>query len=95
MKTKFLYLLIFVAGVVNSCTLGIRQGPPNALIEVIPSSPYPNYVWTPGYYSYRNRVYTWNAGRYRQPSRRTTIWQPGHYNQNKRGFYKYKRGCWK
>ena len=95
LKTIFLYLLIVVASTTTSCMIGIGQAPPSSVIEVIPVSPHPSYIWTPGYYRYSNRAYVWNAGRYVQPRRRATVWQPHYYNQNKRGVYKLKKGRWK
>ena len=71
----------------------IRQAPPPAVEEVIPSSPGPRYVWAPGYWVWNGR-WLWQAGHWTVPPRERAVWQPGHWAE-RHGEWYWEPGRWR
>ena len=94
MKNTLISALIFASLSLASCTVGIPEGPPNAVVEIVPVAPSPRHIWVGGYYGYRENRYIWNPGSYQLPPRGRTGWTQGVYRQNNRGNHVFVRGHW-
>ena len=95
MKNICFFALLIASLSFTSCTMGVPQGPPEPIVEIIPAAPSPSHVWVSGYYGYRGNRYVWSPGFYSVPPRGRTIWYKGSYFQNRKGYHVYKRGYWK
>jgi WXXGXW repeat (2 copies) len=89
-------MLLTAAG----CSLGppyAQTAPPPmpaAPAEVRPAQPAPNYVWLPGYYTWRasDRAYVWVPGHWAVPPD-GHVWVPGHWQTQSSG-YTWVDGRW-
>jgi len=70
-------------------------GPPAAPVEVVPVAPGPAYVWTPGFYVWGGRGYTWRAGRWAIPPAGYRAWHPGYWSQHASGRHVWTPGHWR
>ena len=93
-------LLIVVLLAAVGCTLGSRYAQtapppmPAAPAEVRTPQPAPNYIWVPGYYTWRaaDRAYVWVPGHWAVPPD-GFVWVPGHW-QTQAGGYTWIDGRW-
>jgi hypothetical protein len=69
------------------------QPPPALPVYVQPVAPEPNYIWTPGYWSYAPLGYYWVPGAWVAAPYDGALWTPGYW-----GFYgsryRFYRGYW-
>jgi len=70
-------------------------GPPAAPVEVVPLSPGPAYVWTPGFYLWGGRGYSWRGGRWVVPPAGYRTWHPGYWGQHAGGRHVWTPGHWR
>src|SRR5579863_8679535 len=67
--------------------------PPLPVYNSIPQAPYPNYMWTPGYWAYGTGGYYWVPGTWVQPPQTGLYWTPGYWGYNNGG-YGWNNGYW-
>src|SRR5882757_6764678 len=70
-----------------------QQAPPPLPVYQQPYAPRPNYLWTPGYWSYAPSGYYWVPGAWVGSPYVGALWTPGwwgHYGNR----YRYHRGYW-
>ena len=58
--------------------IAVQWAPPPMLVEVPPPQPYPDAVWTGGYWAWEGRWY-WAAGRWSPPPRPHYVWVQPYY----------------
>jgi hypothetical protein len=58
--------------------------PPAPLVEVIPVTPGPEYVWVPGRHEWNGHRYVWIGGRYDRDPRRDARYVRGHWEHRGR-----------
>jgi hypothetical protein len=68
----------------------VQVGPPAPIVETVPVSPGPGYVWVGGYYRWNGDRYVWVHGRY---VRHAGHWCGGHWRHEHRGWY-WVAGGW-
>jgi len=69
-------------------------GPPAAQVEVVPASPGPAYVWTPGFYVWGGGGYAWRGGRWVVPPAGYRTWHPGSWARGPNGHH-WTPGHWR
>jgi len=57
-------------------------------------APGPGYVWTDGYWDWRNRNWSWVDGRWMRPPRAGAVWVRPEWRREGRG-YRFHRGHWR
>lgn len=72
-------------------TVGIP--PPAIPAYTIPPAPYPNYMWTPGYWGWGPAGYYWVPGTWIAPPSVGLYWTPGYWGYNN-GYYGFNAGYW-
>ena len=84
---------------------GLRSGIPGAVAEYAPEPPpplpeyqqppcpEPNYIWTPGYWSYAPAGYYWVPGVWAAAPYVGALWTPGYWGYNA-GRYGWHQGYW-
>jgi len=55
--------------------------PPPAQIEIVPSSPGPDFVWVKGRYEWKEQ-WIWVSGRWMIPPRLNAFWVVGHWEHH-------------
>ena len=71
----------------------VNEAPPVPQQEVVVAAPGPDYVWTPGFYSWQGR-WVWVRGSWVIPPRRHAVWVGGHWGHRGRG-YVWVGGHWR
>ena len=71
----------------------VMRGPPGEVVEVIPASPGPGYVWLPGYYKWEGGEYRWERGRWAVVPPGYHQWVRGHWRENEGRWY-FVEGHW-
>jgi hypothetical protein len=71
----------------------ITMAPPAPIVETIPPSRGPDWVWDAGYHAWRGGKYVWVPGHYIHKPRPTANWVAGHYDKRGRGWV-YVPGRW-
>ncbi len=70
----------------------VADAPPDTtVVEVIPESPGPSYIWVGGYYSWGGSRYVWQRGRWAVPPSGFGIWVAPTYDRNQ---HRYLAGHW-
>jgi len=59
--------------------LSTAMAPPPIPPEDQPEIPEPGYLWTPGYWYWRNHVYSWVPGTWLRPPQTGFFWTPGYW----------------
>ena len=95
MINRLLSALLLMTVLFSSCEVGLREGPPTPLVEIVPVAPSPAHVWVGGYYVNRNNSYQWNRGVYVVPPRGKTRWTEGRYTRTTTGYFRYQTGTWR
>jgi hypothetical protein len=72
----------------------ITVAPPVPIVETIPPSPGPNWVWVGGYHQFRGGRYVWIKGHYAHPPHPGQSWVAGHYDKRGKGWV-YVGGHWR
>ncbi len=78
---------------VNPSTVISQPPPVTAPVEVVPVAPGPDYVWTPGYWSWQGH-WVWIGGTWVIRPRPHMIWVGGHWAHHPRGWM-WERGHWR
>ena len=70
---------------------------PAALVETVPATPGPAYVWIPGSYAWRHhhKAYVWLPGYYTVPVAPNYVWMPGYWAVAPGGGYVWVDGHWR
>ena len=71
----------------------VNEAPPAPPSEVIIAAPGPEYVWTPGFYSWQGR-WVWVRGSWAVPPHRHAVWIGGHWGRRGHG-YVWVGGRWR
>lgn len=71
----------------------VGDEPPAPIVEYVPVSPYPGYVWIGGFWGWRGGWY-WNAGHYARPPARGAEWVSGGWVRGARG-WSWHGGRWR
>ena len=90
------FLLAIPAPSSAQVTIGFTIGqppPPLPYYDSIPQAPYPNYMWTPGYWAWGPAGYYWVPGTWVQPPQTGLYWTPGYWGYNNGG-YGWNPGYW-
>jgi len=69
------------------------QPPPPLPVYEQPDAPGPNYLWTPGYWSYANTGYFWVPGAWVAAPYEGALWTPGWWG-NYGNQYRFHHGYW-
>lgn len=72
----------------------VMRGPPAEVVEVIPASPGPDYVWVRGYYRWEGNEYRWERGRWAVAPAGYHAWVPGAWRQHEGRWY-FVEGHWR
>ncbi len=72
----------------------VAQAPPVAQAEVVLARPGPDYVWIPGYWTWRDSRYEWMAGQWVMPPHSNAVWTPPHWDSESGGGYRFYEGYW-
>jgi WXXGXW repeat (2 copies) len=73
--------------------LSVALAPPILPVYELPPIPGPNYLWTPGYWSYADDDYYWVPGTWVIAPRVGLLWTPGYWGWNE-GYYVWHTGYW-
>ena len=71
----------------------IEMAPPPMRVEVRPTAPGADFVWTPGYYAWRGGRYEWSAGNWARPPHPGVTWVEPRYVSSG-GRYYLQPGRW-
>jgi hypothetical protein len=71
----------------------VQVGPPAAVVETIPASPHPGWVWRPGYHHWLGARYEWVPGAWEKPPHKHDVWVAGKWAHERRGWY-WDPGHW-
>jgi WXXGXW repeat (2 copies) len=71
----------------------INLAPPGPVVETVPPSRGPNWVWDPGHQVWRGGHYVWVHGQYIRRPHPGANWVPGHYVKRGPG-YVWIQGHW-
>ena len=74
-------------------TTMVTVAPPALQSEVVLAQPAPNYVWVPGYWTWRNEGYQWIAGSWQLPPNSSSVWIAPRCEQQGNG-YRFTEGYW-
>jgi hypothetical protein len=74
-----------IANQTPTTTMITQSEPPPPLVEVIPVSPGPDYVWAPGCWSWNGGAWIWIGGGWHYPVRPGHVWIGGHWGGHGRG----------
>jgi hypothetical protein len=99
MRVRVVLSIVMLLAAVG-CSVGPRYAQtapppmPAAPAEVRTAQPAPNYIWVPGYYTWRapDRTYVWVPGHWAVPPD-GFVWVPGHW-QTQAGGYTWIDGRW-
>ena len=67
---------------------------PTPLIEAVPASPAPGYIWQPGYWSWNGVQYVWISGTYVVAPFANAVWVPGRWFRHEHG-WEWSDGHWR
>ncbi|MBV8198006.1 MAG: YXWGXW repeat-containing protein [Candidatus Eremiobacteraeota bacterium] len=71
----------------------IGTPPPALPVYTVPPAPYPNYMWTPGYWAWGPAGYYWVPGTWVAPPSVGLYWTPGYWGYSGGG-YGWNAGYW-
>ncbi len=72
----------------------IVRRPPVEVVEVVPASPGPEYVWVKGHHRWTGDDYVWVPGHWAVPPRGYAVWVPGHWAERDGGWV-WIEGHWR
>jgi hypothetical protein len=73
--------------------LSVSIAPPVLQVYQQPICPVDGYLWTPGYWGYRNAGYYWIPGAWLAPPQSGFLWTPGYWGFSG-GLYSFNAGYW-
>src|SRR4029077_14445839 len=73
--------------------VSVRVGPPVLPVYTQPPCPSEGYIWTPGYWGWREEGYYWVPGVWVAPPRVGVLWTPGYWGFGD-GVYLWHAGYW-
>jgi len=73
--------------------VSIHTAPPALPVYVQPPCPTPGYLWTPGYWGYRDAGYYWVPGVWVSPPYANVLWTPGYWGYDGAA-YAWHGGYW-
>ena len=73
--------------------VSVRIGPPVLPVYTQPLCPAEGYIWTPGYWGWREEGYYWVPGVWVAPPRVGVLWTPGYWGFGD-GVYLWHAGYW-
>jgi hypothetical protein len=88
--------LLYAAGCVypnQPAEVEVDTDPPAPILETVPPSPGPDYVWVGGEWAWHDR-WTWERGHWGTPPHPGAIWVPHSYAVHN-GKHVFVRGRWK
>jgi hypothetical protein len=71
----------------------VTYDPPAPIVEYVPASPYPGFVWIDGFWGWNGGWY-WTAGHYSRPPYRGAAWVAGAWVRGGRG-WAWHGGRWR
>ena len=71
----------------------VVTAPPAAQSEGVLAQPGPDYVWVPGYWTWRDSRYEWMAGHWEIPPHASAVWVAPRY-ETENGGYRFYEGYW-
>ena len=77
LKKRLLGMVLFVGGsLFGQVSIGIRIGPPPPprVVQVLPPTPGPEFVWVGGYWYPVGNHYKWHAGYWTRPAYAGALW---------------------
>ena len=74
-------------------SLSINIAPPALQVYEQPVCPTDGYLWTPGYWGYRDTGYYWIPGAWMAPPQAGFLWTPGYWGFSG-GIYAFNAGYW-
>lgn len=93
-KLKTLTIIAAACATLSTAAIAqvvVRVGPPPPRVEVVPAAR-SGYVWTPGYWAWRNHRHVWTNGVWVRERRGYVYRQPGWVEDN--GRWRFNRGNW-
>ncbi len=72
-----------IANQTPATTVIMQSEPPPPQVEFVPISPGPDYVWTPGWWSWDGSAWIWIGGRWHFPVRPGQVWFRGSFNHGR------------
>jgi hypothetical protein len=72
----------------------VSFSPPTPVVEAVPASPAPGYVWQPGYWSWNGVQYVWIPGSYVVAPYANAVWVPGLWSRREYGS-EWSAGHWR
>lgn len=73
--------------------LSVGFAPPALQVYAQPLCPTDGYLWTPGYWGYRDAAYYWIPGAWMAPPQAGFLWTPGYWGFSE-GLYSFNAGYW-
>lgn len=73
--------------------VAVRRPPPDR-VEIITTSPGPDYIWIRGHWGWQANDYVWVTGRWDRPYAGYRRWEPGRW-RHVRGGYVWVEGRWR
>lgn len=82
-------VILFIGLVLHSsgcATKVVYVPPPAPRVEIYGPPPYPEAVWIPGHWAYREGEWVWIPGHWEKRPRPTAVWVPGHWRPKGKGW---------
>lgn len=98
MKKMFLMMSLILASIApaqsafsievieNEAYIVAPQAPPTSVLEMIPNSPAPGWVWRPGHWGWQFGKWVWLKGHWANPPHPAAEWIPGHWISRPHGW---------
>jgi len=74
-------------------TVFVSQAPPAFQAEVVVARPSSDYLWVPGYWTWKDNRYEWMAGHWEIPPHSNSVWVAPHW-EPEAGGYRFYEGYW-
>ncbi len=98
LASAFAALVMLAAAAPSHAGIGvaITVAPPPLPVYEQPPIPGPDYMWTPGYWSYEEEAadYYWVPGAWVMAPEPGLLWTPGYWGWNDAGYYAWNDGYW-
>ena len=98
MKSRLLAGVFVILGTaLTACAGGVyyqAYAPPPPRYGMVGVAPGPGFVWTEGYWDWRDRNWFWVGGRWMRPPHARAMWVAPEWRHEGRG-YRFHRGYWR